>query len=401
MTGTVVILGGADGSTSTYRRARELGYRTVCVDRRTDAVARSLADEFVHVSIRDPTAIAAALDGRADIVGVLSPASDTGLSAQRWLARHWELPDPLAAQVVHASQDKSYFRAVCHRLGFDSYGYVAGRADAELAMRVATLRFPVLVKPLDAQSSRGIQVCAEASELAAAAREAARFASDGGVIVEEQIAGKHYSAEVFVDRGRIVFIGVSARTLTPAPHFVTVEHRVPADLAVEQRWELTDMLNELITELGYRRGPLTVDVIVDSFGTLHLIEMGARVGGNGLGELFRHAYGVDTVGASIEAATGGAVDVLPTRSRATVSGVLYTDHAGVIAQVRGADDAAAAIPELAELVLFVRPGQEVRPYHNAANKLGHFIVVADLPDRAAEAADAVRARLRFDLSGAA
>lgn len=400
MTGTVVILGGADGSASTYRRARELGYRTVCVDRRADAVARSLADEFVQHSIREPASIAAALDGRTDIVAVLSPASDTGLAAQRWLARHWDLPDPLAAAVVHASQDKAYFRAVCHRLGFSSYGYVAGRADAELVLRAGVLRFPVLVKPLDAQSSRGIQVCTQLSEVAAAARDAARFASGGGVIVEEQIVGKHYSAEVFVDRGRIAFVGVSARTLTPAPHFVTVEHRVPADLAVEQRWELTDMLNELITELGYRRGPLTVDVIVDPLGTLHLIEMGARVGGNGLGELFWHAYGVDTVAASIAAATGGAADVMPSRSRATVSGVLYTDDAGVVAEVRGAD-AATTIPELAELVLFVQAGAQVQPYHNAANKLGHFIVVADHPDQAGAAAQAVRAALRFDLSGAA
>ncbi|MFB8277858.1 ATP-grasp domain-containing protein [Nocardia colli] len=399
MTGTLVILGGADGSASTYRRARELGYRTICVDRRGDAVARPLADEFVLASIRDPKLIAAELDGRADIVGVLSPASDTGLPAQRELAQQWGLPD-LSAAAVRASQDKSYFRAVCDQLGFASYGYVAGVADGELALQAAALRFPVLVKPLDAQSSRGIQVCDDASEVAAAAREAARFASDGGVIVEEYLAGNHYSAEAFVDHGQIAFVGVSARTMTPAPHFVTTAHRVPADLAAEQERELTEVLNALVAELDYERGPLTIDLLNDPAGRMHLIEMGARVGGNGLGELVRHAYGVDTVAASIAAATGDPADVTQTRSRAAISEVLYTDHPGVVTEVIGAD-AASAVPELVELVLFTSAGQEVLPYHNAANKLGHFVVVADDPDQAAAAAASIRATLRFDLSGAA
>ncbi|MFG1797626.1 ATP-grasp domain-containing protein [Nocardia sp. NPDC049149] len=400
MTPTLVILGGADGSTSTFRRARELGYRTICVDRRGDAVARPLADEFVQASIRDPQLIAAELDGRTDIAGVLSPASDTGLPAQRWLAQLWRLPDPVAATAVLASQDKSHFRAVCDRLGFPGYGYVAGSADGDLVLRAAALRFPVLVKPLDAQSSRGIQVCADVSDVAAAAREAARYASAGEVIVEEQLAGNHYSAEAFVDAGRIAFVGVSARTLTPAPHFVTTAHRVPADLAAAQQHALIGLLDELVAELGYLRGPLTIDLLIDPAGRLHLIEMGARVGGNGLGELVRHAYGVDTVAASIAAATGGAADMVPTRSRAAVSEVLYTDEAGVVADVVGAD-AAATVPELVELILFARRGQAVLPYHNAANKLGHFVVVADSPDRAAAAAAAVRATLRFELSGAA
>ncbi|MFI9509737.1 ATP-grasp domain-containing protein [Nocardia sp. NPDC052566] len=406
MIGTLVILGGADGAVSTYRRARELGYRTICVDRRQDAVARPLADAFVHASIRDPERIAAELAARQDsspetrIVGVLSPASDTGLSAQRALAMRWRLPDPPPLPVVTASQDKSAFRAACDRLGFTGYGYVAGRPDPELSTRATALRFPVLVKPLDAQSSRGIRICVTAAEVALAARGAAHYANDGGVIVEELLSGRHYSAEAFVDRGRIAFVGVSARTLTAAPYFVTTTHRVPADLDQGPHRELRAMLDAVVAELGYARGPLTIDLLIDPDGRIHLIEMGARVGGNGLGELVEHAYGVDTVAAAIAAATGEPAAVTPTRSRAAISEVLYAERAGVLTGVHGLD-AAAEVPELVQLTLFTGAGQPVRPYHTAANKLGHFVVVADRPDQAAAAAETVRATVRFDLTGAA
>ncbi|WP_067535661.1 ATP-grasp domain-containing protein [Nocardia crassostreae] len=400
MTRTLVILGGADGSLPTYRRARELGYRTICVDRRPDALARPFADEFVRLSIHDPGPIAHVLDGRADIAGVLSPASDTGLPAQRALIRRWRLPEPPAAAVVRASGAKSYFRAVCDRLGFARHGYVAGAADAELSIRAAALRFPVLVKPLDAQSSRGIRACTDPSQVAAAANRAGGHASDGRVIVEELLTGKHYSAEAFVDDGRIAFVGVSARTLTPPPHFVTTAHRVPADLDPAALRELTHLLDTLVAELGYRRGPLTVDLLIDPAGRIHLIEMGARVGGNGLGELIRHAYGVDLIGASIAAATGRAAQVTRTCARAAVAQILFSERAGTITRVLGADTAITT-PELVELTVFARPGHPALPYDNAANKLGHFVIAADSPRQAAAAAERVGNLLRIELSGAA
>ncbi|MFC9997164.1 ATP-grasp domain-containing protein [Nocardia sp. NPDC127526] len=400
MSGTLVILGGADGSIPTYRRARELGYRTICVDRRPDVLARPLADEFVHLSIHDPEPIANALDGRTDLVGVLSPASDTGLPAQRRLIRNWRLPGAPAEAVVRASADKAHFRAVCDGLGFAHHRYVTGLVDAHLPIRAASLRFPVLVKPIDAQSSRGIQACADVHEVAAAAATASDFASDGRVIVEELISGRHYSAEAFVDQGRIAFVGVSARTLTPPPHFVTTAHRVPADLDAARTHELTHMLDDLVAELGYRRGPLTVDLLIDDADRIHLIEMGARVGGNGLGDLVRHAYGVDLVGASIAAATGQPADVTPTQTREAVAQILFADRAGTITRVIGAD-AAETIPELVELTLFAHPGSPALPYDNAANKLGHFVIAADSPQQAAAAAARAHNALRFELSGAA
>ncbi|GAB4588121.1 ATP-grasp domain-containing protein [Nocardia sp. IFM 10818] len=400
MTGTLVILGGADGSLPTYRRARELGYRTICVDRRPDVLARPLADEFVQLSIHDPEPIARALDGRTDLVGVLSPASDTGLPAQRGLIRHWRLPGAPAEAVVRASGDKAHFRAVCDGLGFAHHRYVAGLVDAHLPIRAASLRFPVLVKPIDAQSSRGIQVCTDAHQVTAAAAAASGHASDGRVIVEELIAGRHYSAEAFVDRGRIAFVGVSARTLTPPPHFVTTAHRVPADLEAARVNELTGMLDALVAELGYQRGPLTVDLLVDDADRIHLIEMGARVGGNSLGDLVRHAYGVDLIAASIAAATAQPADLTPTRARTAVAQILFADRAGTISRVTGAETV-ATIPELMELTLFARPGHPVLPYDNAANKLGHFVIAADSAQQAAAATTRVQNALRVELSDAA
>ncbi|MER6583305.1 hypothetical protein, partial [Nonomuraea sp. NPDC001023] len=57
---SLVVLGAADGSLSTYRAAAGLGLRTIAVDRSAGAPGVALADEYLPVSTHDPAAVTAA-----------------------------------------------------------------------------------------------------------------------------------------------------------------------------------------------------------------------------------------------------------------------------------------------------------------------------------------------------
>ena len=69
----IVVLGAADGSLTTYRAVREMGFRAIAVDRSSAAPGVGLADEFLPLSTRDVPAILAALAGRRDLAGVVAP----------------------------------------------------------------------------------------------------------------------------------------------------------------------------------------------------------------------------------------------------------------------------------------------------------------------------------------
>ena len=391
---TLVILGGADGSVSTYERARELGFRTICVDVRPGAPAVAYADEFLQVSVRAPEQIAAALDGRRDLAGVLCPASDVGLPTLARLTRHWGLPDPLPEAAVAASVDKSVFRALCDRLGLPSYRSVDGRPGPELAHAAQQLRFPALVKPVDSSGSRGVISCSGPGRLASAFTESLAFSPSGRLVVEEHLDGTHFTIEALVVDGRVVFHGITDRTLTPPPFFVTSSHLLPGELPADVELRLIETLDLICDELGYRGGPLTLDAVLGRDGKLYLIEMATRLGGNGLAEAIEHCYGVDLIAAGIAAATGGEVVLTPHQPKPTLVHILASDRGGHLVRVEGVEEV-HALPGLVALHLFADEGSFVRPYEQAGYKLGYVVLTARTVPELLAAETNVRGTLKF------
>ncbi len=395
----LVILGAGDGSLPTYVAAHRLGHHVIGVDRHDWEVAVPLADEFLHISTTESEAIVAALGDRSDIAGILAPSSDVALPTLQVLAGRYDTVG-LPRHVVRASTDKAYFHRLCAAAGLASYRLAEGDTAGELLAVSGGLRMPLVVKPNDSAGSRGISLCADRAALPGAIEAALSMSPTHTAVLEEQVVGSHHTLEGFRIDGRLAFAAITARTITEPPHLVTRNYRVPSGLPAEIERRILDAACLVCSMLGLRTGPIDLDVIVEPDGTVQLIEIGARVGGSGLTELIRHTYGVDVVEASIDAAVGLPVDLQPLHERRCGTLVIFgSDSDGVLAAVRGEDEV-RRMPELAELCLVAGPGHDVSAYRHAAAKLGYAILVADDERALAEALEALRHRLIFDIAEA-
>lgn len=396
---TVVVLGAADGSLSTYRTAHEMGYRTIAVDWKTTAPGIAVADEYLPLSTRDVPALLAALGDRRDIVGVVAPSSDIALPTQRELTVALGLPVPLSENAVRASVDKRVVRGMLDDLGVSSYRWLEGDDPAQLAAHARELRFPVVVKPVDAQGGRGVARCADPAEVVSAAWEAQRRSYGGRLMIEEEIPGVHCACECIVVDGRVAFIAMTRLELCPPPLTLTTAHTMPAGLPASVEDAIQSIVDKLCTTLDYQQGPLTLDVVVTPEGEPYVIELGLRTGGNGLDELVRQCYGVDPVRAALQVAVGQPIELTPHIPRPVMWRVLTAEHAGELVSISGAARV-TAIPEVAELVVLAEPGQPVRPYREVSDRLGWVVLRADTVAALDEAAEQVRETLTFDVTPA-
>jgi biotin carboxylase len=378
-----------------YLEGRRLGYRIIGVDQRPDALGAALADEFVCVTTRDPAAIVRRL-GPVEVAAVISPASDAALASVAALSAHYRTglrPSPAAVRV---SQDKSAFHDLVSRLGFPRYASVRHTDVDALVDAAAAMTYPVVVKPVDSSGSKGLACVRHPADLRTAIVAAFRHSYRGVVRVEELVVGEHYSVECFARGGRPDFMVVTGRTLTPMPEMITVEHQVPAalDAAVERR--LRAMLAAVFVELDHRTGPVNVDFVVDATGAVRFVELGARLGGNGIPLLVRHALGVNTIESAIRLAAGETdVDMTPrSRRRLMALRILGAPHEGTLAAVDGLD-ATRALPGVVDLRVFKTPGEPVHPYTQAGHKLGYVVVAADRRADLRRRVDAALNTLRF------
>jgi biotin carboxylase len=395
---TLVVLGGADGAITTVRTARRLGLRTICVDARADAPAIRDADEHLGISTRDGDRLVEVLAARTDLAGVASPASDVNLPTQYLLANRLKLPGGLSAAALRASVDKGYFRSVCDELGQPGPRYVQG-TPGEVIAGAAALSFPVIVKPTDSSGGRGISQCPHPGPLAAAVARAADSSASRVVIVEEYLAGTHYTAEAVVRDGRIALFGLGRRELTPPPHFVTTEHVMPG-APPELTATVARMLDEACRALAYRWGSLNADVLVTTDGRIVLIELGARLGGNGSAELLGAVNGIDVTEAYVRMSVGQRPPLTPRRAAFAAFRVLRAPRAGTLLALAGVD-AVRALPEVAELVISAVVGERVEPYHRAGAKLGYVLAAAADPEQLSAALARVQELLRVEVAEAA
>lgn len=366
----LVVLGAADGSLSTYRTAGAMGYRTICVDRSPTAPGVELADEFLPLSTRDTEAIVAALADRDDLAGALAPSTDIALPTLLALTERLGLPVTMTPEAARASLDKRHFRLLCEELGFPVYRWREVTDAAEWEWRG-----PAVVKPVDAQSGRGVTRCTEQSMMDSAVATARGLSYSGGVVVEDEVAGTHCGCECVIAGGEVAFLALTTRTLCPPPKAVTTAHLMPADVPAGARNAVVTMAGRLCARLGYRTGPLNLDLVVSRDGVPYLIEMGARTSGNGLDELMRRCHGVDTIAASVAAAVREPVRLSPHAPRPALWRALVSDHTGRLTAIHGLPEV-LAMPEVVDVRLFVEPGDEVRAHDSVADKLGYAVLSA-------------------------
>jgi biotin carboxylase len=393
---TLLVLGASEGQLPIYREARRLGLRTIGVDQDPHALAAADADEFICVSTHDAEAIRRAV-GRRAIAGVTSPASDASALSVRSLSLAYGTPFCPSEAAAQASIDKAAFRRAVDRIELPRYGWVSGADAADLRSRTRSLRFPVAVKPSHSSGSKGITVLHDPSGLEHAIALAQGFAAGGQVIIEEFVEGIHGSAECVIADHRPAFMAVLERTMTPLPQVITVEQLMPAALAPETVARIEDAVARICAELDLDRGPLNVDFVVAPDGEVHLVEMGARPGGNGISRLVQLTCGVNLAEAAIKMAIGENVDVRPRRRRAAILRILQAPRDGTVVAVDGVD-AVAAMPETVGFELFARVGSTVRRYTEAAHKIGYLTVAGRTPRDARAALKRALGLMRLEIA---
>jgi len=184
-------------------------------------------------------------------------------------------------------------------------------ASPEAALKAAEeLGYPVMLKADSGGGGRGMRICRDADELQRfaieAAREAAAAFSDPNLYLERYIEnGRHIEVQVMVDRfGQAVTFG-ERECSVQRKHQKLIEESPSPALSGAQRVAIEERVARACSKLGYR-GAGTVEMLLDSSGTLHFIEMNTRLQVEH--PVTEEVCGVDLVELQLRVAAGARLD---------------------------------------------------------------------------------------------
>ena len=282
-------------------RAKEMGLETHVFAWAAGDVGERLADVFHPVSIVEKEKILEECR-EAGIDGVCTIASDLAAVTVGFVAEAMGLSGN-PPECVRRSTNKHLMRLAFQENGDPSPKSILVERAEDLAG--GPLSFPVIVKPLDRSGSRGITKLESAEGLADAVENAKAQGFEKKALVEEFAAGEEYSVECLSWEGRHRFLTVTKKYTTGSPRFIETGHLEPAGLNPETEERVRRIVFHALDSLMVRCGASHSEVKIAEDGTVRLIEIGARMGGDLIGsDLVPLSTGVDFVGDVIRCALG-------------------------------------------------------------------------------------------------
>lgn len=214
---------------------------------------------------------------------LIPSCNDFSYLACAWCADKFAFPGFDSYQTTLILHTKHAFREFAERQGFP-----VPRSYPPDALE--SLRFPVLVKPVDAFSGRGMSLVSEKRQLDAALSLAQRCSRSGQAVIEDYICGTLHSHSAFIRDGHFAFDTFADEFCSVYPYQVDCSN-IPSILPDSLRRRLRECMLELVTTLDLQDGLLHTQFMTDGHD-FWLIECMRRCPGDLYGTLVESALGV-------------------------------------------------------------------------------------------------------------
>lgn len=391
----ILIIGAGDFQLPLVQRA-SLSYNVLLAAPVVSDIFKPYIKDAFLVDVRDKEQI---LDyaRKNRICGVITDQTDIAVRSVAFVAEQMGLPG-IGYETGCLFTDKSRMRARMAELGIKLLPNRTVASLEEAEAYYSEIGGSVIIKPLDTQGSRGVQVCRSASELASKYEEAARWSSNHNVLIERFATGREFVVEGLALDYAFRNLCIGDTLYFDLPDAFAAKSRIfptVADDALRQR--VLDLNTEIITGFGLRQGITHSEFIMDG-DDIYLIETAARGGGVFISsDLIHLSCGLDTEGFLLDIASGRQKGLPEIRPQQCVCGYLaFYIPVGKVVSVRGVREV-QALPFVHRNQLDkLRVGMENREGHT--DKTSRLALILSAPDRASfeERASLVRSMLQVE-----
>ena len=390
---TVLFVGAGRHQRRAIARARELGLRTVAVDRNPDAPGLREADVGEVLDFRDAAPVAE-IGRREGVDGVLTVSADRAVPVVAAVAELLGLPG-IGTETAHRMTHKVAMRRTLADAGIPQPQFAAARTLHEAHAAADAVGFPSVLKPADSGGQRGVFLLESFDDLERHLHAALAESPTQEAILEAYVEGLELNGLVVARSGESELLTLSDRLRPPGVGFgVGWIHVYPSTLYGDTLAEAERVAASSVRALGLQDGVAFPQLIVEELGRVGVVEVAARIPGGQMSDLAAHAVGVDLVEIALRQALGEEVPdwlVRPRRQQPLAIRFLTAQPgplpAGKVRSVTGLGRVLAS-PGVVQADVFLEEGEEVRPVRLDGDRRGYVIAVAETNLEALERAEA-------------
>ena len=376
-----LVLAGGFPQIALIKELKRRNIYTLLADYNEAPVAKAYADKYYQASTLDIAAITdIAVKEKVDFL--ITACTDQALLTVAKVSEDLGLPCYVDYKTALNVTNKQYMKQVFNEHDIPTAHHVVmGELDESC---LEGLSYPLIVKPVDCNSSKGVKRVENIDELRVAFAAAVKYSRTSTAIVEEYIDGEELSADIYVENGQAHVLSVSSLDkIANNDKFVIFRGKYSAE-KVEKVHDLVQNIAQKIADaFGLVNSPMLIQMISDSKRAF-VLEFSARTGGGIKFLLIKKASGFDVISAVVDLTLGNRphVDKVSPENKYITNDFIYC-RPGKFDRLDGFDEMKEQ-GIISDYYLFKWRGAEFTSIENSGDRIAGFTVQADTLDEIRE-----------------
>lgn len=355
-------------------KLKKRGIYTLLADYYEHPVARDYADKFFRISTLDVTAIQN-LAIREQVDFLITVCTDQALLTVAQVSEALKLPCYIDYETAKKVTNKAYMKRVMIENHIPTAKCFIGNTFAENTLK--GWRYPLVVKPVDCNSSKGVVKVKEFNELRKAFFDAISLSRTNTAIIEEFIEGKELSVDVYVENGRVKILDITtSEKLKEEGKFIIFRTWHPAQVSETIRLKVEQVTQKIAEAFFLYNTPLLIQMLVNN-ENVYVIEFSARTGGGAKYFTVKNRSGFDIVDAVIDLTLGikPVIKSVDPQTRYLIDDYVYCKP-GIYDHIEGFD-LLKQKGVILEYYIFKWKGAKFDSIENSGDRLCGFSIEAD------------------------
>lgn len=392
----LLLLGGSHAEIPLIKAAQELGWFVITTGNNRDGLGHPYADKTVFADFSNKETMLG-LARSEGVQAVCSGCNDFALLSTVYVCEKLGIPghDSYATSLEIHHKDK--YRALATRLGIPTPQAKVVHNEQEFEQAIATLEFPIIVKPVDLTGGKGIHRAANELEAREAYKNATSRTREDHIVVEEFVQGTNHGFSAMLVKGKVAFAFADNEQYFVNKYLVSGAN-TPSTTQTASLAKLREYSERIARELHLVDGILHIQYIEKADGTPFIIEICRRPPGDLYIKFVKYATGIDYPKFIEMAETGMDISGItdsPTQGfwlRHCVMSDREADENGCSGIVRGVAFAPEIQKNIVEKFLWFKPGEKItdKLTYKAGIVFFKFDTLAEMEDKTARMTDLVK-----------
>ena len=308
----IMILAGGNDQAALMEELRRFfngDVELILLDMVRNVKALPYADRFLQISTMAKGKVLEAAR-KEEIDFILTACGDQPLSTMAYVSAQMGLPCYLTEEEVRDLTNKIYMKKKMVENGIPTAKHLYVE-EGQPMPSLEGLAYPLIVKPVDSNGSKGVKKVMKPEELMPLLEEALHYSISKNAIIEEYKKGTELSVDVYVEgtTAKLLSVTTSNKIKENKDSFTILQSEYPPKIDYSED-KVREIAQQIADAFGLHDTPLLVQMIVGN-GEYNVVEFSARMGGGSKYHLIKVLSGIDIMKVYVEMVMGEKPHVEP------------------------------------------------------------------------------------------